>query len=95
MDINVFHLKFLNIISKLDVVGLCFYQFGSSLNKNVFNDIDIVIVYDNYIKMEAVKLRLINDLEDWLPHVICLTVKEEFELSFVSNVGGKKIFPID
>ena len=94
MDIKFFYKKFLDIISAINNEDLIFYQFGSSSsNEKIFNDIDILIIYNNYEEMNIIKLKLIEELKEWLPHITCLSTVEEFELSFIKAVDAKKLYP--
>lgn len=93
MDIELFHKKFLDIISTVNIEDLIFFQFGSSSNEKIFNDIDILIIYNDYEKMNLIKLKLIEELKEWLPHITCLSTVEEFELSFIKKVNAKKLYP--
>lgn len=93
MDIEIFHKKFLDIISTANIKDLIFYQFGSSSKEKIFNDIDILIIYNDYEIMNKIKLKLIEELKEWLPHITCLSTVEEFELSFIKTVNAKKLYP--
>lgn len=94
MDISFFQSKFLETITSLDIGNLEFYQFGSSIHKSFFRDIDILIIYDNYEIMKVIKQTLIKELKICLPHITCLSTKEETELSFIKATQAQKLYPI-
>ncbi len=75
------------------------YQFGSSLNSNYPNDIDILIIYRNRTYEEIInliefkknlKIRIEKLLE--IPiDIILLSTTEEKELSYLSQINYTRI----
>lgn len=67
------------------------YVFGSILISNRFEDIDILLIYQDYDDLMSLK----KEIQDLFPfeliHFTCLTKKEELELNFVEQTNAFKI----
>ncbi len=67
------------------------YLFGSFLKRNNFADIDILIIYCDYIELKILKGKINNKLNNCLLHFTCLTQLEEKELDFIRITNAMKI----
>lgn len=91
MDLKIIKKRLFNILTHKEINTLDFYLFGSSLEKKLFEDVDILIIYENYEIVQKVKQHLNVELKDLLPHIICLSRTEEVQLSFIKIVNAYKI----
>lgn len=68
------------------------YLFGSAINTNYPNDIDILLLYSDITQLTNFKSK-IKSLEKKYPlHLSYFTYYEEAELNFIINQNAKKIF---
>ena len=75
------------------------YQFGSSLFSKDFNDIDLLIIYDEnkilnseIYQNHVIKIKkAMNDVFKKRIHITCLNRKEEKEYNFLAKIKSKKI----
>ncbi len=89
-------MKKFNIIPK---ANMDLYRFGSSINSNTYNDVDLAIIYDkNIISIEnALNYRkfLEEDLSDKFKSpidILLLSKEEEKEAEFLSNAKHEVIY---
>lgn len=76
------------------------YQFGSSLNSEIPNDIDVLIVYKDKSRNEILRLICLRKylkfrLEEVLGlpvDIILLSSSEEAQLCYLEQIDYKKIF---
>ncbi|WP_354005226.1 nucleotidyltransferase domain-containing protein [Oceanobacillus oncorhynchi] len=86
-----------NITMEFDEISI--YQFGSSLNTQTPNDIDLLIVYRNRSYKEIIKLiRLRRTLRIQLQRIlgipidiVLLSNKEERQLLYLDQINYKKL----
>ena len=76
------------------ISGLKWYIFGSLLNNKIyFNDIDILVIYENENDPVFIKSYL-QDLNLSLPlHFVFMTIEEENEFQFIKMQKAIQIFP--
>jgi len=75
----------LRIMYNLDLEGKSVkcYIFGSALRSSFYNDIDLLVVYENVEILRLIKRKMLA-LELLYPiHLMCLTFLEEREFDFV------------
>lgn len=67
------------------------FLFGSILSSDRFEDIDILLIYQDYEELVILK----KEIQDLLPyeliHFTCLTKREESELNFIEKTKAIKI----
>lgn len=67
------------------------FLFGSILSSERFEDIDILLIYQDYQELVILK----KEIQDLLPyeliHFTCLTKREESELNFIEKTNAFKI----
>jgi predicted nucleotidyltransferase len=67
------------------------FLFGSILSSERFEDIDVLLIYQDYEDLSILK----KEIQDLLPyeliHFSCLTKKEELELNFIEKTKALKI----
>lgn len=75
-----------------------FYLFGSSVYSDVYNDIDIAIIYDkskiDVQKVIEFRKKVINEISKKLAcscDIILLSKEEEVEMNFLLNAKTEKI----
>lgn len=67
------------------------FLFGSILSSDRFEDIDILLIYQDYEELVILK----KEIQDLIPyeliHFTCLTKREESELNFIEKTNAFKI----
>lgn len=67
------------------------FLFGSILSSEKFEDIDVLLIYQDYEDLLILK----KEIQDLLPyellHFSCLTKREESELNFIEKTKALKI----
>jgi len=91
MEIAKIEIKLIDVLKNNDSQEVQFYLFGSYLTDGFYQDIDILIIYDNYEKMNRIKKKINDELSEFFPHITCLTSEEEIELSFIQHTNAKKV----
>lgn len=78
--------------------GIDVYLFGSVLNSEEINDIDLAIVYDNkVVDLEtAIKIRIsirdkVEEITKLQSDILLLSQEENDEVEFIYNVKNEKI----
>lgn len=71
------------------------YIFGSFLWSNSWNDIDILIIYDEYHSCFAIKNFIISNFFDIPFDLLFLTHEEELKLNFIVKKNARQIRTID
>jgi len=67
------------------------FVFGSILSSNRFEDIDILLIYQDYEELVRLKKEIQNLLPFELIHFTCLTKTEVLELNFIEKTNALKI----
>jgi|SRR5690606_11230899 len=67
------------------------FLFGSILSSERFEDIDILLIYQDYEELVILKMEIQSLLPYELIHFTCLTKKEESELNFIEKTKAFKI----
>jgi len=66
-----------------------FYVFGSFLTKEIYVDIDILILYEDHKELDQLKFLLLKEFNDDLIHLTCLTKREEMEIEFKKKTNAQ------
>lgn len=67
------------------------FVFGSILSSDRFEDIDILLIYQDYKEMVRCKKEIQNLLPFELIHFTCLTKAEESELNYIEKTNALKM----
>lgn len=67
-----------------------FYIFGSYLNSESWNDVDVLIVYKDTSEILKIENRICEVLTTGPFHFTLLTISEEQQLDFVSIHGARE-----
>ncbi len=78
-------------LSKNNLRNTEVFVFGSILSSERFEDIDILLIYQDYDEL----VRFKKEIQDLLPyeliHFTCLTKTEESELNFIEETNALKM----
>ena len=91
LELNTFIKQFKYLLRNLLNNNFEFYLFGSFANNLIYNDIDIIIIYNDYNELQKTKDIISQEFKTHLIHFTCFTKSEEHELSFIEKVNAIKI----
>ena len=91
MDLTNIESKLNDITKNINSKELQVYLFGSYISKRFYEDIDILIIYEDFNLMKSIKKRINDELVEFFPHITCLTFEEEIELRFIQQANAKTI----